>query len=143
MTILPKTKRPTAREERDAYELATDRDNDTCQRCLRDCGMGVTSRDHRKGRGVGGLTTVANLQVLGGTGTTGCHGWATTHPKEALEDGWAVPSWADPLVWPARRWYLDNHNALKVRWCLYDNKGGVHWITDEEAARRMNDGTVA
>ena len=142
MTILPKTIRPTGREEREAYELATDRDNNTCQRCLRDCGMGVTSRDHRKGRGVGGLTTVANLQVLGGTGTTGCHGWATTHPKEALEDGWAVPSWADPLVWPARRWVRNQYGVTNLCWVLYTNDGRVILITDEEAARRMN-GMVA
>lgn len=135
MTILPKTPKPTPREEREAYDLATDRDNNICQRCLRNCGP--IARDHRQNRQPGN-TTAANLQLLG----LRCHQWKTEHPKEALADGWAVPGWADPLVWPARRWRRTVHGMVRLGWCLYDNKGGVHWITDEEAARRMN-GTVA
>lgn len=130
MTILPKTRKPTAREEREAYLLATYRDDDTCQRCRRDCGQ--TARDHRQNRQPGN-TTAANLQVLG----LRCHQWKTEHPHDAMREGWAVPGYALPENWPARRWQETAHGMLRLAWCLYDNQGGVHWITDEEAHRRM------
>lgn len=135
MTIAPKTQKHTAAEEKRAYTIATDRDHNTCQRCLRNCGP--IARDHRQNRQPGN-TTPANLQLLG----LRCHQWKTEHPAEAIEEGWAVPGWADPLVWPARRWFKGWAGIVGLRWCLYDNQGGVHWITDEEAARRMN-GLVA
>lgn len=141
MTILPKTPKPTAAEERRAYQIATYRDGGEivdggiCQMCLRDCGP--TARDHRQNRQPGN-TVAANLQVLG----LEHHTWKTEHPEDAVAEGWAVPSWADPLVWPARRWRQTVHGMVALAWCLYDNKGGVHWITDEEALRRM-EGLVA
>jgi len=125
-----RTARPTAAEERDAYEVATLRDADTCQRCRRDCGP--TARDHRKGRGVGGLTIVANLQVLG----LGCHTWKTEHPKDALEAGWTVPGWAEPEEYPAARWVPTKRNTLELVPVLYRNDGTWDRITEEEAARR-------
>ena len=142
--IRPKTDaapKPTPAQEREAYELATLRDRDTCQRCRRNCGWGVTSRDHRKGRGVGGLTTVVNLQVLGGTGTTGCHGWKSSHPAEAVAEGWSVPSWADPAEWPARRWLSSGNGLLRLAWVLYTADGRWEELSDEGAARRMSGGT--
>jgi hypothetical protein len=128
--------KPTPADEADAYELATLRDGDTCQRCLRNCGWGVTSRDHRKDRSVGGLTVVSNLQVLGGTGTTGCHGWKSAHPAEAVAEGWAVPGYADPAEWPARRW-MRTVAGRRLAWVLYSDDGGVTEITEEEARERM------
>lgn len=128
--------KPTPAQEHDAYELATLRDLDTCQRCRRNCGWGVTSRDHRKDRSVGGLSVVSNLQVLGGTGTTGCHGWKSANPQEALAEGWAVPSWGDPAEWPARRW-LPAVAGLRLAWVLYDDEGGWTEISAVEARRRM------
>lgn len=142
MTIRPKYEaqpKPTAAAETTAYELVTLRDLDACQRCRRNCGWGVTSRDHRKDRSVGGLTVVSNLQVLGGTGTTGCHGWKSAHPAEALAEGWSVPSWADPHAWPARRWVRssDEFGLLHLAFVLYDDEGGWVEISDEEARERM------
>lgn len=125
--------KPTKAQEADAYELATLRDNDTCQRCRGACGP--SNRDHRKGRGVGGRTVVSNLQVLGGSGTTGCHGWKTTHPAAALAEGWSVPGWADPATYPAARWFRDG-----LGWCLYADDGGISRITADEARRRMEGG---
>lgn len=135
--IGPKSPRPTAAEEKRAYRIVTERDNGTCQRCLRTCGTGATSRDHRKGRGVGGQTVPSNLQVLGGTGTTGCHGWKGANPAAALAEGWAVPGSKDPAEWPARRWFPTPIGTLRLGWCLYKNDGRIVRITDEEAARLM------
>lgn len=137
MAIGPKEPKPTAREEREAYEIATLRDLDTCQRCRRNCGQGFTSRDHRKGRGVGGLTLASNLQVLGGTGTLGCHGWKTENPAAAIEEGWAVPGYAKPAEWPARRWFHTMAGILALGWCLYSDDGQITRITEEEARQRM------
>jgi hypothetical protein len=131
--IGPKTPQPTAREENEAYELATLRDGNTCVRCRR--GTDVT-RDHRKGRGVGGKTVVENLQLLCGTGTTGCHGWKTTHPAEAIEDGYTVPGWADPAEYPGKRWMRTSNNVLIATWCLYNPDGTITSISDREAAER-------
>lgn len=127
----------TTRNNLDAYRIVTERDNNICQRCLRDCGTGVTSRDHRKNRSQGGLTTPSNLQVLGGTGTTGCHGWVTEHPFAAVRDGWTVPGWGDPKKWPARRWQRTLTGTLTLGWCLYDDDGNVAWISQEIAEKLM------
>ncbi|MEO5920472.1 MAG: HNH endonuclease signature motif containing protein [Pseudolysinimonas sp.] len=137
--IEPKTQKPTPTEEREAYALATKRDGDICQRCLRYCGP--TNRDHRKPRGQGGLTTAGNLQCLGGSGTTGCHGWRTENPADALAQGWSVPSFADPLSWPAARWFPTPWNTLRLGWVLYDDLGGFREI-NYLVARRLGRGLV-
>lgn len=134
--IGPKTEKPTSAEERRAYTLVTARDDDLCQRCLRNCGPG-TSRDHRKARSRGGLTVASNLQVLGGTGTAGCHGWKEGHPQDALAEGWSVPSWADPADWPARRWLPTSWNTLRPAWVLYTDGGDWDEISEDEARDRM------
>jgi len=134
--IAPKVKKPTKADEADAYELATIRDLDTCQRCRAGCGP--SNRDHRKNRSQGGQTTTANIQILGGTGTLGCHGWATSHPAEAIAEGWAVPGWAVPAEWPARRWV-----SGVLSWVLLDDAGGWVVITEAEASRRRSgDGII-
>lgn len=135
--IGPKVAPPTPAEEREAYKRATERDGNRCQRCLRDCGRGAISRDHRKDRGRGGKTRASNLQLLGGTGTTGCHGWKTSHPVEAVAEGWSVPSWADPAEWPARRWLPTTWGTVRPAWVLYDDAG--HWteIDESDAHQRM------
>lgn len=132
--ITPKTPKPSRADEHDAYELATLRDRNTCQRCGRDCGP--IARDHRQNRQPGN-TIVSNLQLLG----LRCHQWKTEHPRAALAEGWAVPSWADPLVWPARRWFTGDFGIRTLGWVLYRNDGKFLEITADEAARRM-DGTV-
>lgn len=129
-----KAVKPTPAEERDAYELATVRDRDTCQRCLRYCGP--IARDHRKNRGQGGLTVPSNLQCLG----LGCHTWKTEHPAQAVADGWAVPGYpmADPAEWPAFRWLPAGRPATYRRaWVLYDDAGGWVEVAEEEARDRM------
>lgn len=132
--IAPKVPKPTAAEERRAYALVTSRDEDRCQRCLRHCGP--VNRDHRKDRSVGGLTLASNLQLLGGSGTTGCHGWKTTHPAQAIAEGWGVPGWADPRTFPAARWLPTQRGTVRSAWVLYDDLGDWVEITNEEAQQR-------
>lgn len=137
MTILPKTPKPTAAEEKRAYDLATERDGGTCLFRAPEC-AGAVQLDHRRNRSQGGLTVLSNLQSL-------CvvhHDWKTNHPEEAWAEGWGVPGWADPLIWPARRWFKGDFGIYTLGWVLYRDDGKFLEITDVEAARRMN-GTVA
>ena len=133
--IGPKIRKPSKADERDAYEHVTLRDNDTCQRCRRNCGG--SNRDHRVNRSQGGRTVVSNLQVIGGTGTTGCHGWITEHPEDAVAEGWAAPGYATPSEWPARRWLYGTAGLLRLAWVLYADDGGIAEIPEVEAMRLM------
>ncbi|UAJ80177.1 HNH endonuclease [Leifsonia sp. ZF2019] len=135
--IGPKFAKPTPTEEARAYDAATFRDHGVCVRCLRVHPIWGVNRDHRKGRGVGGLTVVENLQLLCGSGTTGCHGWKSSHPAEALTSGYAVPGYADPLVWPARRWVTTVMGTVRQVWVLYRHDGTWDEITDKDAVWRM------
>lgn len=117
-------------QEQTAYELATIRDREMCQRCQSHCGP--VARDHRRNRSQGGLTVASNLQLLG----LGCHQWKTEHPKDATTDGWAVPGWADWREWPARRWVI-YHGYARLAWVLYDDAGSWVEIPEYEAHERM------
>lgn len=121
--IGPKQSKPTAAEEREAYDTATTRDEGRCTRCGR---SGDMHRDHRQNRMVGN-TTVENLQCL----CPPCHGWKTDHPAEALEQGYACPRWARPELWPARRYGVDS-------WILYTADGGWDEISDYLAGLLMD-----
>lgn len=129
-------KRPklTVRQEREAYAAATARDSvndiERCQRCGR---YGACDRDHRQNR-TPFNTTAGNLQLLGGAFSCGCHKWKTEHPKDAIRRGFAVPSWADPLEWPAWRY--------GVGWVLYldePDERGRWWrpIQESEAMTHL------
>lgn len=125
--IGPKVAKPSKADERDAYELATLRDNDTCQMCLRNCGP--IARDHRQNRQPGN-TILANLQCLG----LPCHLWKTEHHDDAIAEGWGVPGWtnADPREWPARRWLRTTTGTLRLGWVIYFNAptSGPKWFTE-------------
>ena len=127
--IGPKVPKMTKAEEKAAYDLATLRDSDTCQRCRR-VGL-VVHRDHRQNRQRGN-TVVSNLQLL----CVECHAWKSGHPAEAFMEGWMVPRHADPAGWPARRW-VRNVFGLVPAWVLYDDDGYWVEITDREAQQRM------
>jgi len=132
--IGPKLTLPTPREEREAYELVTLRDADTCQRCRRNCGP--VARDHRRNRSQGGWTVVSNLQCLG----LGCHTWKTEHPQDANDEGWGCPSWVHWREWPARRWVADGAGGLDLVWVLYRDDSLWDVLTDEEARYRIEGG---
>ncbi|GAA4176425.1 HNH endonuclease signature motif containing protein [Gryllotalpicola koreensis] len=136
------TQRPSAAEEQLAYELVTLRDLGVCVKCRRVHPVFGVNRDHRKNRSQGGLTLASNLNLLCGSGTDGCHGWVTEHPREAVAEGWAVPGWplADPREWPARRWVkVPGRFTLSLVWVLYDDVGGFTQITEKEARKRMHE----
>ena len=51
------------------------------------CGSRATNWHHRLNRSKGGPDDAFNLAPLCGSGTTGCHGWVTEHPREAEKVG--------------------------------------------------------
>lgn len=83
--------------------LVDERARECCERCGVHAANG--SRHHRRAKGMGGDTRPdtnlpANLVLLCGSGTTGCHGWVHGNPKAAQLLGLIIPSWADPLAEP-------------------------------------------
>ena len=79
------------------------------QRCER-CGTASATRwslHHRKPRGMGGtkdpmINSPANLLLLCGSGTEGCHGWVETHRAEAYDSGLLVHRGDDPASVPVK-----------------------------------------
>lgn len=81
------------------------RSNGRCERCGKDLlGGGVPVSRHHRQRSRDGGDRLANLMLLCGTGTTGCHGWITEHPAEAAAPayGWIVRTELDPAAVPVR-----------------------------------------
>lgn len=137
--IAPKVPRPSRAQERAAYEAVTARDGGKCVRCG---WYGTVHRDHRQNRQPGN-TVVSNLQLLcgphleGGRMVEGCHAWAHANPAAAILEGFAVPRWARPELWPGYR--------LGVGWVMYydaPDSRGRWWseLTESTAALLMNGG---
>lgn len=68
------------------------------------------SVQHRKPAGMGGTTSPAfnspaNVALLCGHGTTGCHGWAETYRDDARVTGWLVSQSLDPATIPVMPLY--------------------------------------
>lgn len=130
--IGPKDVPATSKEERAAYRAVTIRDDGKCQRCLRDCGP--VQRDHRKNRSQGGRTDLINLVLLG----MNCHIWKTEHPAAAVTEGFAVPGWANPAQFPARRWLPTPHGTYRAAWVLLKLDGTWVEVTEQDAAHRRH-----
>lgn len=92
-------------------QLVTDRAAGACEICgkqLLDPTYGWAaphSFHHRRPRGMGGTTrtdanTPANLLLLCGTGTTGCHGLIEANRADALATGALLPQTVDPTTVP-------------------------------------------
>lgn len=94
-----------------------------CERCGREVDGG--SRHHRKLRRFGDHS-VANLVLLCGSGTTGCHGHVHANPKQSYLDGWLVHSWHEPAAVPIVTIFGTNH--------MLDLEGHSHMIKTLEAA---------
>lgn len=127
--IGPRPVKLTARQEKEAYAAVTMRDGFICVRCGH---LGPVDRDHRQNRDAYN-TVVSNLQCLGSTiGGCGCHQWKTERPEQAIREGFAVPRWARPELWPAYRY--------GVGWVIYDDHGGWQEITESTAEFIMSNG---
>lgn len=84
--------------------LVQRRDAWKCARCGRDAGTHWSgdSIHHRRPRSHPwpGLHQPANLLLLCGSGTTGCHGWVHAHPAPAYRLGYLVHMGKDPATIP-------------------------------------------
>lgn len=80
------------------------------------CGKPANNAHHRKNRSQGGNHDLSNLLLLCGSGTTGCHGWATEHPADARKGGWSTWRSDDPLKVPV---------LYRNTWVRLDNDGNV------------------
>lgn len=75
------------------------RDDFRCQRCGASLQVTSGSRHHRMRRRDGGHSP-AQLILLCGSGTTGCHGWVHSHPAAARALGLIVPALRRPPLEP-------------------------------------------
>lgn len=80
-----------------------------CERCGTDNAQ-FWSMHHRKPRGMGGsrnpaINSPANVLLLCGSGTTGCHGWVESNRAEAYELGLLVSYSHDPVQVPVQLRY--------------------------------------
>ena len=105
----PKSRRPTG-PNKPTRQLVLDRAGYRCEICgrlLHDGTMWTQaySVHHRRPRGMGGTTdpsanTPANLMLLCGTGTTGCHGYLESRRALARHGGWLLTQQQDPTTVP-------------------------------------------
>lgn len=79
---------------RESCDIVDARDRYACTRCGRSLASTHGSRHHRQLRRHGDHSP-ANLVLLCGSGTTGCHGWAHGNPASARSEGFIVPGWCD------------------------------------------------
>lgn len=88
-------------------EDCLERDDRKCFRCgvALSGGWSGASCHHRRLRSGGGTTTLDNLIMLCGSGTSGCHGWVHKHVQEARSNGWIVSRYGTgPAEVPVRHW---------------------------------------
>lgn len=103
-------------------ETVTLRAHYQCEMCYRPI-HGQASVHHRRPRRMGGTkrgdtNQPANLLLLCGSGTTGCHGWVESHRKKALDAGIILYDRDIPAEHP----FMDGHG----NWWLLDNAGAKH-----------------
>ena len=112
---------------RDTTAAVDERDKYRCVRCARDIDGG--SRHHRQLRRFGDHSA-ANLVLLCGSGTTGCHGWVHANPALAYATGLMIHSWHDPASVPARYW---------SGWFILTIEGRKMEISESEARSKMQE----
>lgn len=124
--IGPKSPRKPAKRpqglSKPVRDTVLERDRYRCFRCGRSVLEGMYSLHHRRPRGMGGSSSpltnlAANALTLCGTGTTGCHGWAESHRRQAIRLGLILPQGIDPSMVPV----LHHQDG----WLRLDNYGGT------------------
>ncbi|AWN03223.1 HNH endonuclease [Microbacterium phage Appa] len=107
--------------------IVDERDQFRCVRCGISLASVSGSRHHRQRRR-GGDHSPANLILLCGSGTTGCHGWAHSHPADARAVGLIVSAWGKPVDVPVLTY---------AGWVLLDPEGGFFNIAEHHAERLL------
>lgn len=97
------------------------------------CGWQATNKHHRKPRKHKD-DSPANMLSLCGSGTTGCHGWVTSHPKDAYAHGWSIRTNDDPTEIPI---LVRSRNGDPNVWVLHNNDGTQIRITQRDAIERL------
>lgn len=120
--------RNSAGPTRATCDLVDARDAYTCARCGHQAQGG--SRHHRQLRRHGDHSP-ANLVLVCGSGTTGCHGWAHGNPAEAYKTGWLVHSWHNPEHVP-----IQVAGSRGSTWALLDRAGSRHTMSNTDAHAR-------
>lgn len=99
-------------------DLVWERDGGACAWCGMTVYRGDHSLQHRRARGMGGTrrwdaNSPANLVLVCGSATTGCHGHIEAHPGEAARRGFRVSQHADPaevpVLYAGRVWVRLDH----------------------------------
>jgi len=106
-----------------------------CERCFEKLhGVFGASVHHRRPRMMGGsrneqLHEPANLIVLCGSGTSGCHGWVESNRDRSRDHGYLIHKVADADKIPFRDdkgiWYLLDNEGKKKE---FDTKGTIYDI---------------
>lgn len=106
-----------------------------CERCFKQLhGVFGVSVHHRRPRMMGGsrnekLHLPANLIVLCGSGTSGCHGWVESNRDKSRDHGYLIQKVDSAEIIPFRddagMWYLIDNNGQKRQ---FDTKGINHDI---------------
>lgn len=94
-----------------------------CERCFKQLhGVFGVSVHHRRPRMMGGsknekLHLPANLIVLCGSGTSGCHGWVESNRDKSRDHGYLIQKVDSAEIIPFRddagMWYLIDNNGQK------------------------------
>lgn len=87
--------------------------------CCEICGVRANNAHHRRNKSQGGRDTLANLMLLCGSGTTGCHGNVTMNPKWAAESGYTIRGTVDepetvPVLIRGERCILEDDGSVVV-----------------------------
>jgi hypothetical protein len=110
-------------------KLVDARDHYACIRCGQHLSITAGSRHHRQRRAIGGHT-VANLILLCGSGTTGCHGWVHSHPESSRAAGWIVRATGYILPEETPLQVLDQGVYI---WVILNSQGKATRIPEETA----------
>lgn len=130
--------RPDTGPSQEVRELVIARSYGCCESCgtqLRSAGrwVGEHSFHHRRPRGMGGTNRpetngAANLLLLCGSGTTGCHGALEANRAVAYERGHLLRQTQEPAEVPV--WVFvpvaGIHGALGL--ALLDDDGSLEWV---------------